>query len=405
MALDTRGLRESNLALLSPLPTECTLGNLRVAYGPALVEILRHLTRSSRLHLDIAVPYERHKPLGAEPRGAIYEHLQLALGSFYSLLCHVSSQYPDLAPTEKTTYCVFLVSNEPDDQSDLLPLFQGPILNLRSFASAQRKWSNVYALDGEEGESVLRRFSTIRKCLPHSQQASVFDVHRVKGGTKLRLASEAPSFSANAAAKRHFSVAVGGTFDHLHAGHKLLLTATAMVLEPWQESAAEQERFLIVGITGDELLKNKKYAEILESWEQRQKAVIEFLSALLDLSTPLDRFEGQRFAGTGPNANAVHYKFDGNLTVKCVEIQDPFGPTITDENISALVVSGETRSGGKAVNDKRKEKGWASLEVFEISVLDESPTEEAGVTGTEEFQSKISSTAIRKRLHEQMAPR
>ena len=404
MALGTSGSRELGLALLSPLPTACTLGNLRVAYGPALIEILRQVAKSSRLHLDIAIPYE-HQPLSAEPRSGIYEHLQLALSNFYSLLCHVSSQHPDLAPNEKTTYCVFLVSIKPDDRDDLLPLSQGPILSLKSLASAQRKWSNVYALDGEEGESVLRRFSIIRKCLPHSQQASVFDVYRVKGGTRLRLASEAPSCSANAAAKRHFSVAVGGTFDHLHAGHKLLLTATAMVLEPWQESAAEQERILIVGITGDELLKNKKYAEVLESWEQRQKAVIEFLSALLDLSTPLDRTEGQRFAGIEPNANAVHYKFEGNLTVKCVEIRDPFGPTITDENISALVVSGETRSGGNAVNDKRKEKGWAPLEVFEISVLDESPKEETSISGTEEFQSKISSTAVRKRLHEQMAPR
>ena len=199
--------------------------------------------------------------------------------------------------------------------------------------------------------------------------------------------------------RNHYSVAVGGTFDHLHAGHMLLLTATALVLEPWSQDVTNAKRILTVGITGDALLTNKKYAEVLESWEERQQTVIDFLSALLDFQNP----QSERFTGSEPNANAVHYKFDSNLTVRCVEISDPYGPTITDKEISALVVSGETRSGGKAVNDKRLEKGWEALEIFEITVLDQSPTEGSGITETESFQNKISSTAIRQRILEQRA--
>jgi phosphopantetheine adenylyltransferase len=93
---------------------------------------------------------------------------------------------------------------------------------------------------------------------------------------------------------------------------------------------------------------------------------------------------------------------DGSITVQCVVIQDAFGPTITVEQIDALVVSGETRSGGKAVNDKRAEKGWKALEVFEVDVLNAREVEESAETAskTEDFASKISSTAIRQRRAE-----
>ena len=78
-----------------------------------------------------------------------------------------------------------------------------------------------------------------------------------------------------------------------------------------------------------------------------------------------------------------------------------YGPTVTDEDISALVISKETRAGGKAVNDKRGEKGWKALEVFEVDVLDARPegSEEGGVE-KEGFEEKISSTEIRRRLVE-----
>ncbi|KAI7395656.1 hypothetical protein KC336_g15851, partial [Hortaea werneckii] len=74
---------------------------------------------------------------------------------------------------------------------------------------------------------------------------------------------------------------------------------------------------------------------------------------------------------------------------------DPFGPTITEEQISALIISAETRSGGKAVNDKRKEKGWKDLEVFEVDVLD---AEVEGQGVKEGFEGKLSSTAIREKI-------
>ncbi|KAI4149980.1 MAG: hypothetical protein LQ340_004330 [Diploschistes diacapsis] len=392
-----------HLALIPPLPSEVSLNTLKIAYGPGLTEILRGITAASsstRSHLDIGVLCEEQESIVTDPRGSTYSHLQLGLSSLYSLICHISAQTPELDLEQKTDYRILLVYNGKQDREYFSLPFQGPVVTLRALASAQRRWVNIYALEGERGESILQAFSDTRKSLPQSQGLAVFKVHRVMGGTGLKTVSEPSQRLPGTSNKRHCSVAVGGTFDHLHAGHKLLLTATALILEPWRESAKEQERTLTVGITGDALLTKKKYAEILESWEQRQAAVTEFLSALLDLNRPPDNLEGRRFGGSEPNANRIHYKFDGNLTIKCVEISDPFGPTITDEEISALVVSGETRSGGEAVNDKRVEKGWPSLEVFEISVLNERAEDEPDVTVLEGFQSKISSTAIRKRLWE-----
>ena len=90
------------------------------------------------------------------------------------------------------------------------------------------------------------------------------------------------------------------------------------------------------------------------------------------------------------------------IVINYTSISDPFGPTITDPDISALVISAETRAGGKAVNDKRKEKEWKELEVFEVDVLDASPAElevEGGKV-KEGFESKISSTEIRRRTVE-----
>ena len=399
------GERASHLVLLPSLPSDVSLSSLVTAFEPGLTEILRQIAAVARprIHLDIAVSIGEDLHLGSWPRSSSYARLQHILSKLYSLICHISAQAPDFEVEAKVDYCVIFTYNHEKSQQKLVSLNQGPIFGFHMLASAQRPWSHVYSLDGEPDEGMLREFINIRKSLPMSQGLNLFDVHRVMGGTRLRLATDSSAAPSNTSDRQHLSIAVGGTFDHLHAGHKLLLTATALVLQPWSKSPDKVERSLTVGITGDELLKGKKFAEILESWEQRQQNVIQFLAGILDLGTPSKPLEHQHFSGTGPNANAVHYRFDGCLTVKCVEISDPYGPTITDETISALVVSGETRSGGKAVNEKRAEKGWTELQVFEISVLDEAPKDEGNVTSTENFQSKISSTAIRKRIREQSA--
>ncbi|KAF8535083.1 hypothetical protein BDD12DRAFT_754063, partial [Trichophaea hybrida] len=146
---------------------------------------------------------------------------------------------------------------------------------------------------------------------------------------------------------------VGGTFDHLHLGHKLLLTCTAYMGAPETPTTR-----LIVGLTGPEMLKTKKHAEKIESYKLRAEGALEFIRGI-----------------------------PKTLLVQISELRDPFGPTITEEGITALVVTKETESGGAAVNKKREEKGWDPLEVGVVDLL---------MDGGE----KLSSTELRRRASE-----
>lgn len=213
--------------------------------------------------------------------------------------------------------------------------------------------------------------------------------------------------------KSHTRVAVGGTFDHLHIGHKLLLEATVFIAQPSDGSGSQdQDRQITVGITGDELLVNKKHATVLESWDERQQKVADFIESILIFAPDISKIRTtSSIDEPGPNGKVVKVTYTpdsdeegGTVTINYVRISDPFGPTITDESITALIISAETRAGGKAVNDKRIEKGWAPLEVFEVDVLDsgsgeESPEQDKKVEKSS-FESKISSTEIRRRMAE-----
>ena len=70
---------------------------------------------------------------------------------------------------------------------------------------------------------------------------------------------------------RHYDgICLGGTLDHLHSGHKLFLTQAALVVG----------KRMLIGVTGDELLKKKKFAEFLEDYEVRAKNVEKFYRRL-----------------------------------------------------------------------------------------------------------------------------
>ncbi|KAL8806651.1 MAG: hypothetical protein Q9182_001179 [Xanthomendoza sp. 2 TL-2023] len=256
-------------------------------------------------------------------------------------------------------------------------------------------------MDDEKSETILQAFLKLRNdSLDISNGNIVVERFVSKPSSPAPASITLPARDDGAPRKHHNAVAVGGTFDHLHLGHKLLLSMTALVLILHVQVGTKAGRSLIIGITGDKILENKKFSEQLQGWDQRQAAVETFLLAFLVIDAPLQRFAStEKGESEGKRARTVLNKLPSELTIEYVEIFDAFGPTITDEAISALVLSGETRAGGNSVNEKRAEKEWPALDIFEVDVLDSATTDAArSGQASRGFQDKLSSTEIRRRL-------
>lgn len=127
-------------------------------------------------------------------------------------------------------------------------------------------------------------------------------------------------------------VAVGGTFDRLHAGHRLLLTAAA-----W--ASCEKLR---IGVTGNSLLQGKSYKNFIAPFHERSH-------------------HAQCFAkSVRPTLPAVAIS----------ELRDSAGLTATDPGIDAIVVSSETAAGARKINDARQASGLNRMVIIEVDVLD-----------------------------------
>jgi phosphopantetheine adenylyltransferase len=388
------------LLLLPPAPSPSSYASLKAAYNAPLFTVLKQLARSpseppSPVLLEIALPVPALYGKLDLPRGPLYAATQQLVADLYKLICiNATKDAVDTEDVDGVDARVVLVAYPRNGQltsplADATPEqeLQGPAIDIHTLARSQRSWDAIYSVGSEEGEQCLKGFLSLSK--------TTRKVTRVRGGivkVETGVAETAPTGNS----VNHLAVAVGGTFDHLHIGHKLLLTMFAFVLGRRQVSESTPST-LTVGITGDALLVNKKYAEHLESWKRRQESTHDFLSSIIYFGQSDDaRIQVQEIDEPGPNGHAVHVSYPFGLTIKYVEIWDPFGPTITDKDITALALSLETRGGGAAVNEKRVEQGWAPLEVFEVTVLDAS--EDNSVD--ESFQSKLSSTEIRRKRSE-----
>jgi phosphopantetheine adenylyltransferase len=340
----------------------------------------------------------------------MFTQIQALFEETYSLICTVAAQEKiDLDFPGGIDARIFLL--EPRTEGSLESVLgkqylSGPLIDVQTFAKSGRLYKPWYAAEGEDGAAAL---NSVMKALWSRRQMTP-QVERLPYGTAIVSATSASeaansSIAADISNKDsttsshsvHTSVANGGTFDHLHIGHKLLLSATVFVPEP----IAEKPRHITIGITGDDLLVNKKFASQVGSWEARQAETAAFVESILVFAPDVPSIKTTEVKNDpGPNGKALLVHYGDRLSINYCQINDPFGPTITDESISAIVLSKETRAGGKAVNDKRSEKGWKELEVFEVDVLDASEKEDQAATKTESFDAKISSTEIRRRLAE-----
>lgn len=117
-------------------------------------------------------------------------------------------------------------------------------------------------------------------------------------------------------------VAVAGTFDHLHLGHRKLL-----------QTAQASGRKVVVGLCQKSMLTNKAFAQSLESYSVRYQAVAQFKP---------DRI---------------------------IPLTDIYGPAATDPNFETIVCSPLTKPNVLKINRLRRQNNLKALKIIEVKIV------------------------------------
>lgn len=125
-------------------------------------------------------------------------------------------------------------------------------------------------------------------------------------------------------------VVLGGTFDRLHVGHKILLSEGCILCD----------KALTVGITDGDMVNKKILPELMQPIAARIQDVNDFL-----------------------------FDVKPNIEYRVTPITDIFGPTITDPSLQCLVVSDETVRSWDLINDRRRSLGMNDLRLDIIHLV------------------------------------
>ena len=129
--------------------------------------------------------------------------------------------------------------------------------------------------------------------------------------------------------KKLENVAVGGTFDEFHKGHKALL-----------KKAFEVGNHVFIGVSSDDLVKKWGKPHKVATYEKR----LDDLKSFLRRQGVLDRAE-------------------------ILPLHDPYGVTVSSKSLDGLVVSPETEARAYEINEKRRAKGLKPLKIIVIDMV------------------------------------
>jgi len=134
---------------------------------------------------------------------------------------------------------------------------------------------------------------------------------------------------AEALKKRFETVAVGGTFDEFHKGHRALLM-----------KAFEVGNHVLIGLSTDEFAEKLRKPHEIAGYGERLRELKDFLKK----NGLLDRAE-------------------------ILPLNDPYGPTLSSDQLDAIVVSRETEPRAYEINERRKAKGLPPLAILAIEMV------------------------------------
>ena len=129
--------------------------------------------------------------------------------------------------------------------------------------------------------------------------------------------------------KKFKNVAVGGTFDEFHKGHRALLI-----------KAFEVSEHVLIGLCSDRLVESLSKPHVTASYEQRLKELSRFL----------------RERGFLERAEIM-------------PLNDPFGVTLSEGCVEALIVSLETEHMAVKINEERRRRGLPPLQIVTIDMI------------------------------------
>lgn len=124
-------------------------------------------------------------------------------------------------------------------------------------------------------------------------------------------------------------VVLGGTFDHLHIGHRKLL-----------ERAFSLAPKVTIGLTTETMNVEKGHLASLQSFAERKQELMKWIQQ------------------------------NGNSRVfDIVKIHDVFGSTLNDTSLDAIVVTSQTLPGAEKINTRRQELGMKPLPIEECDLV------------------------------------
>ena len=120
---------------------------------------------------------------------------------------------------------------------------------------------------------------------------------------------------------------LGGTFDHLHLGHKDLF-----------DTAFDLSEKVTIGLTTEKIYRQKFLSHLIEPYAHREITLKNYLK----------------------EKNFIN-------RADIMPLQDIYGPTLDTQDFNAIFVTQTTLPNAKIINKERSKKGLTPLEIITVS--------------------------------------